>query len=608
MMRRWSTLALTLALLCALQRPAAAALTYGDTLTLIWKPLPNLPTILCPGDTPKVWAKTASTATGWSAGLKLGTQSWPLPAAGGGWDATLGWWALRFLVPAGLPEELYDLTLSCSTSPPDTARHAVKVIPYFRPYFYFAQISDTHVPSHLTSSDGGFSVSDTTGLADFDAVIDDLNLIHPEFVLHTGDLVNEGELEEYLSMYEMGRGQAMIYRLRDPLYLVSGNHDIGGWTPTPPPAGTSRRNWWRYFGWSALASPPSGYPYHSQLYSFDYDDLHVVGMEGYQNDGSYDNYLPALYGAQSMTQEEMNWLAADLATRPQTSEALAFIHYDFGGTQANGQAAPNGSQFSNLTALGLSGVIWGHNHGVAEGNLSAHPFNLGLQSVIYSGSGSGGRTFRIFRVTRGYVVPGPMHHSGGTTGTPTDSLTVAWGFPNNGTRVANTATITNRFGEVWDNARLVFNLVDHDSNYTATNGTVSQVVRQNGVAMVYVACSVPAAGTKVVSVKPLLPVGVGDEPVTGLWLDAPWPNPFRPAAGRLGVRFALPAAAPVSVRVHDLAGRLVATLCDGRLAGGEHVLSWDGRADRGGMVGPGIYLVRLVTPAGERRVKVAVLR
>ena len=28
-----------------------------------------------------------------------------------------------------------------------------------------------------------------------------------------------------------------------PVYLTAGNHDIGGWVATPPPAGTARRDW-----------------------------------------------------------------------------------------------------------------------------------------------------------------------------------------------------------------------------------------------------------------------------------------------------------------------------------------------------------------------------
>ena len=592
-MRTWSILAVALALLVTLHRPATAW-TYGDTLTVIWKPLPNLPTILRPGDTLTVWAKASSGASNWSAALRLGTLSYPLTPAGGGWNSSYGWWVLGFSVPQELPEEVYDLTTACSTCPPDTARHAVKVLPAFKSDFYFAQISDTHVPSHLTSSDGGFSVSDTSGMADFDAVIDDLNFIHPEFVLHTGDLVNEGELEEYLSMYEMGRGQAMLRRLRDPVFMVSGNHDIGGWDATPPPPGTSRKNWWRYFGWPSLADPPAGYPYHSQDYSFDYGLLHCIGMEGYQNSGGYDDYLPAIYGANSMTQEQMNWLAADVATVPEGHGKLAFIHYDFS------------SQFTDLAALGLDGVIWGHNHGVAEGDRAAQPFNLGLQSVIYSGSGAGGRTFRIFRVSDGVITPGPMHHAGGTVGTPTDSLSITWAGANDGTRSALTATVVNRYGEDWNYSRLVFYLVDHDSVFGVNRGTITQVVRQGGKAAVYVDCPTGAGRTVTVNVSAIGVAGVTPPPATALRLSPPRPNPLR--SGSLSLDYALPAGGIVHAGVYDLAGRLVATLFSGRAEAGEHALSWSGRSDQGVPVEAGLYLVRLVTPAGERRAKFVVLR
>ena len=593
-MRLWAKLALVLLLLSALHRPAAAW-TYGDTLTVIWKPLPNLPAFVRSGDVLTVWASASSGATGWSASLKLGTLAFPLGSTGATWNASLGWWVLSFMVPQHVPEEIYDLTLACSTCPADTARHAVKVIRQFKDDFYFAQISDTHLPSHAFSSDYGFSTSDTTGLIDFNAVIDDLNLIHPEFVLHTGDVVNEGELEEYLGMYEMGRAQGMISRLRDPLFLVAGNHDIGGWQPTPPPAGTSRKNWWRYFGWPCLANPPAGYPYHSQDYSFDYGLLHCIGMEGYLNSGSYDNYLPAIYGASSMTQEQMNWLAADVATVPQGQGKLAFFHYDFA------------SQFTNLAALGLDGAIWGHNHEVAEGNRAAQPFNLGLQSVIPNSYG--GRTFRLFRVYQGVITPGPMHHSGGTSGAPTDSLAVAWAFANNGARSRNTAAVTNRFGEGWNFARLVFYLVNHDSLYAATGGVVAQVIRQAGVTAVYVDCNVPASGTLTVSVAPTqsaLDVTAGGN--AALRLGPPSPNPFRPSVGSLSLSFTLPVSDQVSVRVYDLGGRQVAVLFEGPAAAGAHALTWDGRLARGGPAKPGIYLVRLATSSGEKRAKVAVRR
>jgi len=55
------------------------------------------------------------------------------------------------------------------------------------------------------------------------------------------ELVNEGELEDWLAMYEMSRAKAALSRLRDPIFVVSGNHDISGWDDSPPPEGTGRR-------------------------------------------------------------------------------------------------------------------------------------------------------------------------------------------------------------------------------------------------------------------------------------------------------------------------------------------------------------------------------
>jgi hypothetical protein len=581
----------------------AGAWTYGDTLTAVWRPLPNLPAFARPGDNVTVWANAGAGVSGWGASLSFGALTVPLTPAGGGYQATRGRWELDFTVPAGTPEEIYDLSLTSNGTTPDVARHAVKVIPAYRTDYYFAQISDTHLPEHAFSSGGVIDTADTTGMGDFDAVINDLNVIHPEFVLHTGDLVNEGELEEYLGMYEMGRAQQMMSRLFMPMFVVSGNHDIGGWKPTLPPDGTARKNWWRHYGWPYLENPPAGDPYHSQNFSFDYGLLHVIGMEAYINNGSYDSYRTDLWGAQSMTQEQMSWLAANVAAVPAGRTKLAFFHYDFGGTLGNGLPAPNFSQFNNPAALGLDGVIWGHNHGVAEGNRTAKPFNLGLQAVI-----DGRRTFRIFRVSNGVITPGPMHHSGGSSGTPTDSLTATWNGPNDGTRTRLTATVLNRFGEAWERARLLFVLVDHDSSFSATGGTVAQVIRHGGRANVYVDCVLPAGATTVVSVVPVAPLGVNADAAAGLELEPPRPSPYRPGNGTMSLGFALARRGPVRVTILDLAGRRVARLLDGIEEAGPHALQWTGRSDNGTALTPGVYWLRLETEQGERARKLAIIR
>jgi len=78
--------------------------------------------------------------------------------------------------------------------------------------------------------------------------------------------------------------------------------------------------------------------------------------------------------------------------------------------------------------------------------------------------------------------------------------------------------------------------------------------------------------------------------------------------GEVAVRFALPAAGPVDLRVHDVSGRLVRHLVHQPLAAGRHEIRWDGRNGAGARVGSGIFFVRLTTPAGERGQRAIIAR
>lgn len=73
-------------------------------------------------------------------------------------------------------------------------------------------------------------------------------------------------------------------------------------------------------------------------------------------------------------------------------------------------------------------------------------------------------------------------------------------------------------------------------------------------------------------------------------LHAPAPNPFNPAAE---IAFSLDAPAHVRLRVHDLRGRVVALLWDGRADAGRHAVTWRGRDAAGRRVAGGPYVVRL---------------
>jgi alpha-tubulin suppressor-like RCC1 family protein len=83
------------------------------------------------------------------------------------------------------------------------------------------------------------------------------------------------------------------------------------------------------------------------------------------------------------------------------------------------------------------------------------------------------------------------------------------------------------------------------------------------------------------------------------------PNPL---TSRTSIQFDLPdEVAPVRLAVYNVRGQLVRTIFGGRLARGRHVLTWDGRDERGLRASSGAYFIRLETSARTATQKILVL-
>jgi hypothetical protein len=82
-----------------------------------------------------------------------------------------------------------------------------------------------------------------------------------------------------------------------------------------------------------------------------------------------------------------------------------------------------------------------------------------------------------------------------------------------------------------------------------------------------------------------------------LLIEKPAPNPFR---DRTTLRYTLPEAQDVRIRVFDLLGRRLVTLVDGRQSSGPHSVQWGGTDASGAPIASGMYFVRMTV--GDRRV------
>ncbi len=83
------------------------------------------------------------------------------------------------------------------------------------------------------------------------------------------------------------------------------------------------------------------------------------------------------------------------------------------------------------------------------------------------------------------------------------------------------------------------------------------------------------------------------------------PNPFNPSTT---IRYDLPRAADVTLRIYDVGGRLVRTLVQASQAAGPHAVEWNGRDDRGAGAASGVYLYRLAADGATQQRSMTLVR
>ncbi len=101
------------------------------------------------------------------------------------------------------------------------------------------------------------------------------------------------------------------------------------------------------------------------------------------------------------------------------------------------------------------------------------------------------------------------------------------------------------------------------------------------------------------------PAAVDDVSPSATRLYPPSPNPLVSASA---LRFDLAHAGRVRLELFDLAGRRRALIADRALTPGRYHWAWDGHDGSGRAVDAGVYFVRLTSPDGVQRARLAVVR
>jgi hypothetical protein len=88
-------------------------------------------------------------------------------------------------------------------------------------------------------------------------------------------------------------------------------------------------------------------------------------------------------------------------------------------------------------------------------------------------------------------------------------------------------------------------------------------------------------------------------------LERNYPNPFNPETV---LKFNLPEASKVDLKVYNILGQVVRTLVDEELPAGPHSVVWDGRNDQGSDVASGVYFYRIQAGSFESTMRMTLLR
>lgn len=553
-----------LALFCLIfsSLPARSAWNApGDILTVIMRPLQNIPALHIPGETLLITALADENTTGFAVALLHGSKRIPLQIVGQEYNPIFSTWSLQCPIPTVAVYELYDLELTANGGIQDISRHAVKLMPTRKTNHYFVHITDLHLPNRVYYPNPGYD-TDSTEVVDFRAVIDDINLINPEFVLITGDLINEGELEDLAGQYWYGWTQRLLALIEVPIFVVSGNHDIGGWHNTPGPQGSARRHWWRYFGWPWLDNSSSNWDYHTQDYSFDYNGVQYIGLETYIN---YDDWRYQIYGNTSMIASQRNWLQSEIASSDASARVL-FYHYDF-------------DEEIYLDELNTDLALWGHTH-ANSGSITEYPYNLSTRSVC------GYRAYRVIKVNGTDFSP-QYTVSAGSSGT---SIYEYYLPSNEGIADSVSCFITNNQSISYEEGLIKFRMPPGNDDYQVYGGLLQQIDRKPEHNLCYVKVHILPNMTRQISIAARAGQANADEvSIPAFELIRSWPNPFSTHAN---IHLKLPRSAPLKIFIYNLRGAKICELYDDIAKAGDLNLSWDGKDHKATPQAAGIYFLK----------------
>jgi len=527
-------------------------ISRSDPITVIQRPLLNIPAIVPRDDTLDIICGAPSSTTGWMAFLRSNYCVEMLPVSSAMYDSPTKRWFLKAPIPIDCPMDLYDLGVTADGVAPDTTLNSVKVVDSFKESFYFLHVTDSHVPERDLRDN----------IPAFREILREAAIINPEFIVHTGDLMDCSAKDQ------TELSQILLSETDVPVFVTPGNHDQG----------YGSKNWWKYFGWGYLdPQSPDNFGYYTPDYSFDYGDCHFTLPAALEHSAGFDTL-------------QMDWINADLTAAGNAALKVMAYHCDFE------------DQLPEVFSThGVNLALWGHT-GFSTVQYIGNTLSISTQNSYDVPCHPGG--IRLIRIENNAVASYPLLSN-------SQDITLRYSNPNDGTCSSNTAIITNTHNRAFENGLVKFLVPDRGSADSVTGGEVFQVVDAGSYLVYFVRVNIPAFACKLVYIDPFEYESVVEKlpAPSQIALSGSQPNPFNPST-RIHYEI-FPEASPtatVILRIFDISGRPVRELLRIPQGAGSYYIDWDGKDTDGQDCSSGIYFAVLEALGQRKSAKLVLVR
>lgn len=397
-------------------------------------------------------------------------------------------------VPSDTPEELYDLHIKCNGEI-HISRKSVKVLKAVDQPVRFIHISDPHVSRQwIGTPENGYAKE----LELLDGFIEVANIIAPDFVIVTGDIIhhytrfNADHLgwggdkvydadqrplveEKYQNYYNGAGGFRGIHGFDAPVFSLPGNHDSYGVSREDHMA--MARQWNEMCG--------------KRVYGFTYGSIRVIAADDYLGDPIEDIPDSApMSGLQGKVFEEF------------------FKNEGMGEVRIMAQHRPNRIDTSFLNKYDIAVLLNGHRHNPHHEYVGEKPtLSMRPGAVCRSGEIRDWEEklgfFRIISIDGNEVsFSQPLRFCENPT-QPYDQLdlklTLNFNKENDGSQTHNEVVLNNKFDIDLSQCKVRF--VMKKGEYKVTGGEIKQIIQSEDKTVVDVLTTISSRSKRVISIE-----------------------------------------------------------------------------------------------------------